>query len=456
MPHFEGSSAVSFPVKSVSQVTLEIKLVLEGALGREAFWIAGEVSNYKGRNYSGHLYFNLKDSFAVLPAVCFKSVAQKLSSELAEGMQVVALGRVSLYEPQGRYQFVIEELRPAGFGQLHLRFEALKKKLEAEGLFQPSRKRPLPFLPKRIGLITSPSGAAIRDMLNGIHQRWPHAAVLVFPVHVQGQEAVPDIVEAFLAIEDDPSLVDVVIVGRGGGSIEDLWAFNEEPVARIIANCPVPVISAVGHMTDFTIADFVADVRASTPSNAAELVVPELTKVVAMLHARKDLLISRISRQVQIRQQRIDLRQRMFSQTLKGQLQRRLLQVDSAIERLIAVQERSIAQRRLTIERAWGRSQSARQHLSKGRRRLEDLSTAIVQGMERCMLTRRNALLYAGTVLTNNDRRLLLRKGYCIARSAKGKILRTAKSVNPGDAISIELGSGTLETTAVRVQAALE
>jgi len=256
-------------IYTVSQVTEIVKTALEVALPR--VWVEGEVSGYK-KAASGHVFFNLKDEKSVIKAVMWQSTARKVLFELKDGLKVVCRGKVSVYEPRGDYQLYVDLVEPKGKGALQLAFEQLKAKLKAEGLFEDGRKRKLPLRPKTIGVVTSPTGAAIRDILRILERRYARLHVVIYPARVQGEGAAAEIVEGIDALGAWPG-IDVLIVGRGGGSIEDLWAFNEEPVARAIARSPVPVISAVGHEVDFTIADFVADVRASTPSAAAEMVI---------------------------------------------------------------------------------------------------------------------------------------------------------------------------------------
>ncbi|MDX1555555.1 MAG: exodeoxyribonuclease VII large subunit, partial [Xanthomonadales bacterium] len=276
-------------VYTPTELNREAKIHLEAAFSR--IWLEGEISNLS-RPASGHLYFSLKDDRAQVRCALFRSAANRLEVQPENGTKVLASGRISLYEARGEYQMIVEALQHAGEGLLQQRFEALKKKLEEEGLFDPARKVALPRYPRRIGIITSPSGAAVRDMLHVLKRRWPIATVRIYPVPVQGEEAPPAIVRALQAAASH-DWSDVILIGRGGGSLEDLWAFNDEQVARAIAACPIPLVSAVGHETDFSIADFVADVRAPTPSAAAELCSPDA----AALKERFD----RLMRQLQVR-----------------------------------------------------------------------------------------------------------------------------------------------------------
>jgi len=262
------------PVLSVSEVNNIIKNLLDSNEILRQVYIRGEISNFKHHNMSGHMYFTLKDERAQISCVMFKNSNMLLPFLPENGMKVIAFGFISVFSRGGQYQLYVEDLQPDGIGALHIAFEKLKMRLEKEGLFAPEKKRPIPFLPKKIGLVTSPTGAAIKDLLTVIKRRFPNVNIIIAPVLVQGKGAADDISYAISQLNSLKDL-DVIIVGRGGGSIEELWAFNEEKVARAIANSKIPVISAVGHETDYTIADFVADKRAPTPSAAGELVVPE-------------------------------------------------------------------------------------------------------------------------------------------------------------------------------------
>ncbi|HET7226493.1 MAG TPA: exodeoxyribonuclease VII large subunit, partial [Candidatus Eisenbacteria bacterium] len=260
---------------SIARLTAEIKSTLGNAF--PAVWVKGELSNVK-RHSNGHLYFALKDAHAKIDAVMFRLKLQRLPFDPTDGMQVEAFGAVSVYEAQGRYQLVVEDMKPAGLGQLLAAMEKLRQQLQAEGLFDAARKRALPRYPATIGIVTSPVGAAVRDMVKVLRARWPSLRIVIAPVKVQGQTAAREIADAVARFNRLPG-VDVLIVGRGGGAPEDLWAFNEEPVVRAIAASRIPVISAVGHESDTTLADFAADVRAATPSHAAEIAVRDRHQV---------------------------------------------------------------------------------------------------------------------------------------------------------------------------------
>ena len=278
------------PIYSVTELTKKIKSLLEESF--PFIWISGEISNFR-RPISGHCYFTLKDDTAQINAVMFRGQTRNLKFNLEDGLLVTGFGRISVYEPRGTYQMILEYLEPGGIGALQVAFEQLKTRLDAEGLFDAAHKRSLPFLPKKISVVTSPTGAVIHDILNIIHRRFSNLHVEVVPVRVQGNGAVEQIVSAFDLINERHD-ADVVILARGGGSLEDLHAFNDEAVARAVFHATIPVVSAVGHETDYTIVDFVADLRAPTPSAAAEMVVPVKSELIRRLHELSGGLTARL------------------------------------------------------------------------------------------------------------------------------------------------------------------
>jgi len=280
---------------TVSELTHEIKFLLETSI--PVVWVEGEISNFKHHS-SGHIYLTLKDELAQIPCVMWRSRNAGLFFTPQDGMKVLAQGQVTVYEKRGAYQLDILQLKPAGVGELQLAFEQLKRKLKAEGLFEEHHKQPIPFFPERIGIVTSPTGAALHDMITVIHRRNPGVEIILRPVKVQGEGAATEIVAAISELNDFGE-VDLIIVGRGGGSIEDLWAFNEEAVARAIFHSKIPIISAVGHEVDFCISDFVADLRAPTPSVAAELAVPDTHELAQHLRMLREQAISRITDKIQ-------------------------------------------------------------------------------------------------------------------------------------------------------------
>jgi exodeoxyribonuclease VII large subunit len=279
-----------FEIITVSQLNYYVRSQLDSDPMLRNVFVRAEISNFTNHYRSGHFYMSLKDENAVIKAVMFKGSAQHLNFLPENGMKIIAMGRASLYDRDGQFQFYIGDMQPDGIGALHVAFEQLKTRLAAQGLFDESRKRPLPLFPERIGIVTSPTGAALQDILNILSRRWPVAKILLYPVLVQGAQAPEQICRA-ISYFSEHKAADVLIVGRGGGSIEDLWAFNDENVARGIAACEIPVVSAVGHETDFTIADFAADLRAPTPSAAAELVSPDIENTLSRVAYLKDALL---------------------------------------------------------------------------------------------------------------------------------------------------------------------
>ncbi len=342
-------------ILTVSELTAHVRTLLEERFYE--IWVEGELSNCRVWN-TGHLYFTLKDATAQIKGVMFRSSLRLLRFKPQDGLRVVARGRISVYDPKGEYQIVCEHLEPEGLGALQLAFDQLKQRLAAEGMFDQARKRPLPALPRKIGIVTSLDGAAVRDIINVLRRRYANAHLVIRPTRVQGEGAALDIARGLRAIARIKG-VDVILVGRGGGSIEDLWAFNQEVVARAIAGSPVPVISAVGHETDFTIADFVADLRAPTPSAAAEMVVARKDEFVA----RIDRLIKGVSGAMSTRTHRLESRLRSLESRsgfagMRGHLALRGRHADEltfelrrALQADLASRERTYQRLRLTLER---------------------------------------------------------------------------------------------------------
>jgi exodeoxyribonuclease VII large subunit len=331
---------------TVSDVNSQVRALLEESFAQVD--VLGEISNFK-KHSSGHLYFTLKDSNAQLRAVCFRGDAARIGFVPEDGLKVIASGRVTVYEPYGQYQLVAHGLRKVGVGELEIAFRALCEKLEKEGLFAPEDKKPLPAFPLRIAVITSPTGAAVRDIVSTIKRRWPCVEVLLLPVHVQGAQAAPEIVRA-LSLAEILGDVDVVILGRGGGSLEDLWAFNEESVARAVYACSIPAISAVGHETDFTIADFVADVRVATPTMAAEITVPDIIEVSSRLDAGMERLLQSTSDRVRMRSSHLNelLRSYALGQ-VRSKMDGALQGLDYALEKLMRSASEAVKNRAVLL-----------------------------------------------------------------------------------------------------------
>lgn len=299
-------------VLSVSQINFYIKSIIENDGSLQFVLVTGEISNLTVHQRSGHIYLSLKDSNSVISAVMFAGNARRLKFRLENGMKVICRGRISVYEPSGRYQLYIEDMQPDGVGALTLAFEQLKKSLAQKGLFDNAHKKPLPKFPKTIGVITSPTGAAVQDITNIIRRRFPSADIVLAPVLVQGESAPEQLVRAVNKFSAS-KIADVIIIGRGGGSAEDLWAFNDEQLAYAVYNCEIPIISGVGHETDFTVCDFVADVRASTPSAAAELAVPDRQELISYYFKQKQYISAMLDRKIKTAQLRLENQQRRMS-----------------------------------------------------------------------------------------------------------------------------------------------
>jgi len=427
---------------SVSALTSRIKALIEPGFDRVA--VEGEVSNCR-RWSSGHVYFTLKDASAAVRAVVFRLAARRLRFEIEDGMHVVARGRLSVYEVKGEYQLVCEAVDPHGLGALQAAFEQLKRRLSAEGLFDAARKRPLPVLPRRIGVVTSLDGAAVRDILRVLTARYPAARVVIRPARVQGDGAARDLVHGLDAVARLPE-VDVVIIGRGGGSAEDLRAFNDEALARAIAACPVPVIAGVGHEVDFTIADLVADVRAATPSNAAELVVDRADNFRTRVGHAERRLARAIARAADARQQRADRLDSRLRHWPVGIMLR-----DRDCQEL-GLRLRQVMTGR--IARVGARFDGLRRRLGERdvRRVTADLRTRIVSadGRLRGAVAARHqrALGRAREVAAKLDALsplAVLGRGYAVCwNEARTSIIRSAQGVARGDAVRVTLADGEL------------
>jgi exodeoxyribonuclease VII large subunit len=478
----------------VSEITECIGELLERAF--RDVWIEGEVSNFRPAQ-SGHLYFTLKDAGAQIRCVCFRDQARTLKFRPEDGLHVTVRGSLGVYEVRGEYQVYVSYIEPVGAGALQLAFEQLKKKLEAEGLFAEERKKPLPVMPRCIGVVTSPTGAAIRDILRVLKRRFANVHVRLFPVKVQGEGAAKEIAAA-LGYFNRAGFADVIILARGGGSLEDLWAFNEERVARAIAESAIPIITGVGHETDFTIADFVADLRAPTPSAAAEIVVrsrQEFDRHIAEYQRRliqqiryllserrhrvRDLETHRGFRQLELlmrrRRQQVDelsgqlafvlrlrlsnAHQRLASAQAKvvtfdlrgraAALRRRISQqhdaLRSALDRVVARKQRRFAAAQVRFA-----ALDLRDRVGKLRRRFDVRSVALRVAIDRALIAKRRRLEAAALQLEERSPFQLLERGYAIAYDASGKVLRSADQVASGDDISVRLARGLIDATVRR------
>jgi exodeoxyribonuclease VII large subunit len=430
---------------TVTELTADIRVVVES--GFADVWVEGELSNCRVWN-TGHMYFTLKDGGAQIKGVMFRSALRYLKFKPQDGLRVVARGRVTLYDPKGEYQIVCEHLEPEGLGALQLAFEQLKQRLAAEGLFDPRRKRALPHLPRKIGVVTSLDGAAIRDIIKVLRRRYPNAHIVIRPTRVQGEGAALDIARAMGAIGKVKD-VDVVIVGRGGGSIEDLWAFNQEVVARAIAGCRVPTISAVGHETDVTIADFVADLRAPTPSAAAEMVVSRKDDVCANI----DRLSQRLAAAIRNRMRRLELRLRTAdARPAFGGYRGRVALRSRHVAELTHELRGTIRMVRARRERGYHSLRLALETFDL-RRRFGQLRTRLVGGDGRLAAAIARRLHASDAQLRGGAARLeslsplaVLGRGYAVCWNAdRTAVLRDAADVTPGTPVHVTLERGELE-----------
>ena len=392
-------------IYTVSQVNQYIKTLLDRDRALAALYVRGEISNYKAYP-SGHHYFSLKDGEGAIRCVMFKREAMSLRFRPENGMKVIAFGRVAVFPRDGQYQLYCTALTPEGVGDLHLAFEQLKQKLYAEGLFDPARKKPIPRFPGRIALITSSAGAAVRDMLRILGARWPVSEVFLLPVRVQGAEA-PGEISAALDWANAHQVADLIITGRGGGSMEDLWAFNEEAVVRAISRSAIPVISAVGHEPDVTIADFAADLRAATPSNAAELAVPDRSEVGARLRQTAGRLAQAMGRKLEGARKDLDRAAKCRAlQDPMNYVDDRRMELDRQRERLAA-----------GLTAALG---GTRQRFGGLAAKLDALSPLKVLG-----------------------------RGYAIPRKADGAVVRSVRDVSPGDGLTLRVADGEVSCQVV-------
>lgn len=434
----------------------ELARAIKDTLGETfpAIWVKGEISGFKHYD-SGHMYFSLKDATpALVQAVMWRGSVSKLGFTPKDGTEVEAFGEIDFYAPNGKCQLIVRTMRPAGVGALLLQLEELKRRLAAEGLFDPVRKRPLPRYPARIGLVTSPIGAAVRDMVKVLRGRWPGIGIVLAPVKVQGQGAAQEIAAAIERFNRHGG-VDLLIVGRGGGSLEDLWAFNEEPVVRAIAGSALPVISAVGHEVDTTLADLAADVRAATPSNAAEIAVRDAAEVKRFVTAQADRALRDLRRIVE------DRRVRLRGATEKYGFRRVRDVFSSMQQRIDDIRERLTGTLRTRLDRArQGAGEAMRSWALRGfPNRVREMREApaglarrlLAAAAEGVLRERRGAEALAARLRALSPRNVLER-GYSLARGADGRILRGPEALAAGDVVTIEFARGEAETVVRQVR----
>ncbi|WP_067926734.1 exodeoxyribonuclease VII large subunit [Alicyclobacillus shizuokensis] len=446
-------------VLSVSDLTAIIKERLTGDVRLRLCAVTGELSNFK-HHTSGHLYFTLKDDRSRIRAVMFSRWARSLSFVPKDGMRVIARGSVGVFERDGQYQLYVEDMQPDGIGALYIAFTQLRDRLAAEGLFAAERKRPLPPYPRRIGVVTSPTGAVLRDICSTLRRRYPLAQVLLAPARVQGEGAAATVVDALRRLErfhTQCSPIDVIIVARGGGSLEELWPFNEEMVARAVAACPVPVISAVGHETDYTICDFAADVRAATPTAAAELAAPHIGEMRVTLQrldqsARQGLLacVERSRRRLETAAAHTALqhpdkelaRRRQLVDYLEGEVMRQ-------VHRPLTLADRRLGglQVRLHMVQLTGRLGRERARLEAVRERVQSLQQRRIQNLT-SMLDTRIAQLTALNPLS------VLQRGYTLVYRGEDELVTSAVSAKPGDHLNIRFADGSVPVRVLREEEA--
>ncbi len=408
-------------ILTVSEITKQIKGLIQQF---EGVWIEGEVSNFVPHS-SGHMYFSLKDEKSVIRAAFFKNANQHLKFKIQDGMKVVVHGNVDLYEKSGQYQVIVDNMEPKGLGMLQLRFEQLKEQLKKEGLFDQARKRKLPILPKKIGVITSPTGAVIRDILNVLQRRFPNIHVVLNPVKVQGDGAAEEVAEAIKYMNEDGSF-DVLIVGRGGGSLEDLWAFNEEVVARAIFSSKIPVVSAVGHEIDFTIADFVADLRAPTPSAAAELVIANKTDLIEKIRAYEVRLTNDLTNKYQTYKEKLDwIRKSGLAMGLKRTLE--------------------IFKERISNAAKSPAFLRPKEKISQLKQEVDEYESKLAITIGHFLENRRNEIkVLQGKVESLNPLKILER-GYSVTlKLPEKKIIKSASELKKNDEIEVKFANGTI------------
>ncbi|WP_281630403.1 exodeoxyribonuclease VII large subunit [Vibrio sp. St2] len=442
------SSLTNQNIFTVSRLNSEVRLLLENEMG--IVWLVGEISNFSAP-VSGHWYFTLKDSRAQVKCAMFRGNNRRVTFKPQNGNQVLVKARLSLYEPRGDYQLIIESMQPEGDGRLQQQFEELKMKLAGEGLFAQTSKQTLPEHPKRVGVVTSKTGAALFDILDVLKRRDPSLPVVVYPTLVQGEDAAIQIAQA-IGCANSRNECDVLIVGRGGGSLEDLWCFNNEIVARTIAASQIPIISAVGHEIDVTIADFVADMRAPTPSAAAELVSRDNSHKAQAINARQHKLHSAIRHYLTKHKQTTStLQHRLERQHPSHQLQRQSQQLDELSVRLQRSMERYLTTRSQNVERQQYKLQlhSPVARLNEQKLSLQRLEQTLMDAMDRKLLNSRHQLALAAEKLDTVSPLATLKRGYSITQDASGKVLTKAAETKTGDTLVTRLSDGEIHSTVV-------
>lgn len=411
---------------TVTQLTRYIKYKIDNDVNLNEVFLKGEISNFKAHS-RGHFYFTLKDEGSRINAIMFASSTKKIKFMPQDGMKVLVTGKISVFEANGGYQIYVNDMLEDGIGNLYIAFEQLKKKLEQEGLFKKEYKKKIPKIPTRVGVVTAPTGAAIKDIISTIKRRWPLAEIILFPSLVQGENAKEDIVRQIERAKDYQ--LDTLIVGRGGGSIEDLWPFNEEIVARSIFDCNIPVISAVGHEIDFTIADFVADLRAPTPTGAAELAVPQIADVKNYLNQLQIRLNKAMQHKININIQKLEeIKSRYIFQNPITIYQAKELQFDSLLERLKSTSKNLIT--------------------TKEKKYITIMSSYVLQNPEKLIEKKENKYLQLISKLETLSPLLTIKRGYTITKK-DGKVITTSKVLNKKDILEVEFSDGIIKTEVI-------
>jgi exodeoxyribonuclease VII large subunit len=413
-------------------------------------WVSGEISGLK-LAASGHCYFTIKDSESQLRAVCWRGTYRMLKFKPRDGVEILARGKIEVYEPRGEYQLIVDHIEPQGLGALQVAFEQLKKKLAAEGLFEQARKRPLPALPNRIGIVTSPTGAVIRDILQILERRFPGLHIRLYPAQVQGAGAAEAVIEGIRYFSES-GWAEVLIVARGGGSLEDLWTFNEEAVARAIAACRIPVISAVGHETDFTIADFVADLRAPTPSAAAELVICTKQSLIDRIEAGEWKLLQAAHLKVSRAARRLhELSTDRAAGSLQVRINRGLQRIDDRERILLQASRAKCVDARQRWQRLDTRLRALdlRLKFAAMRRRLEQAVNTSTQRMRLRLSREKNRLMPLDAHLTQLSPLKILDRGYSIVHLPGGAVVKEASAVARGDELHVRLAKGSIDVEVI-------
>ncbi|BDU36206.1 exodeoxyribonuclease 7 large subunit [Vibrio nigripulchritudo] len=439
------SSLTNNNIFTVSRLNSEVRLLLENEMG--IVWLVGEISNFSAP-VSGHWYFTLKDARAQVKCAMFRGNNRRVTFKPQNGNQVLVKARLSLYEPRGDYQLIIESMQPEGDGRLQQEFEELKMKLAAEGLFAQSSKQPLPENPKQVGVITSKTGAALHDILDVLKRRDPSLPIVVYPTIVQGEQAAISIAQA-IGRANERNECDVLIVGRGGGSLEDLWCFNNEILARTIAASQIPIVSAVGHEVDVTIADFVADVRAPTPSAAAELVSRDNNHKVLSLRQKQQSLHQSFQRFLSEHKMALSqLERKLERQHPSFQLQQQSQRLDELEQRLHSAVMKKLSSHQLKITSLEHRLalNSPEQKLNHLSNRLSNSKTKLFDAMDRQLLLSRHQLSLAAEKLDTVSPLATLKRGYSITQLENGKVVTTDKSVEAGDVLVTRLAEGEIRS----------